>query len=211
MERGMVNKMLWSDFSCCGWWFLHPSLSPCHHLLHAWTSVTCSWHAGPQHKCPYNCSECFEHTASHHRMAWVEKDHNDHRVSAPLLCAGSPATRPGCPEPHPAWPWIPASFGRDANVWEGCISSLRGASSQRRAVRQNHVSSGLSHVCGAASQAQQWHFHVEPHTDARTKHKGWARLLKITYKKGFSFKTDLIGHCILNGDHSKADIQTISF
>jgi len=35
-------------------------------------------------------------------MAWVEKDHNDHRVSTPLLCAGSPTSRPGCPEPHPA-------------------------------------------------------------------------------------------------------------
>ena len=33
-----------------------------------------------------------------HRMAWVEKDHNDHRVSTPLICAGSPNTRPGCPE-----------------------------------------------------------------------------------------------------------------
>jgi len=38
-------------------------------------------------------------------MAWVEKDHKDHRVSTPLNCAGSPTTRPGCPEPHPAWPW----------------------------------------------------------------------------------------------------------
>jgi len=28
-------------------------------------------------------------------MAWVEKDHNDHVVSIPLLCAGSPTTRPG--------------------------------------------------------------------------------------------------------------------
>jgi len=36
-------------------------------------------------------------------MAWVEKDHNDHPVSTPLLCAGSPTTRQGCPEPHPAW------------------------------------------------------------------------------------------------------------
>jgi len=36
-------------------------------------------------------------------MAWIEKDHNDHLVSTPLLCAGSPTTRPGCPEPHPAW------------------------------------------------------------------------------------------------------------
>ena len=37
-------------------------------------------------------------------MAWVEKDHNDHLVSIPLLCAWSPTTTPGCPEPHPAWP-----------------------------------------------------------------------------------------------------------
>jgi len=39
-----------------------------------------------------------------HRMARVEKDHNDHLVSTPQLCVGSPTTRPGCPEPHPAWP-----------------------------------------------------------------------------------------------------------
>jgi len=26
--------------------------------------------------------------------------------SNPLLYAGSPTTRPGCPEPHPAWPWM---------------------------------------------------------------------------------------------------------
>ena len=36
-------------------------------------------------------------------MAWVEKDHNDHLVSTPLLCAGLPTNRPGCTEPHPAW------------------------------------------------------------------------------------------------------------
>ena len=39
-----------------------------------------------------------------HRTAWVEKDHNDHVVSTPLLCAGLPTTRPSCPEPLPAWP-----------------------------------------------------------------------------------------------------------
>jgi len=37
-------------------------------------------------------------------MAWVEKDFNDHLVSTPLPWAGVPTTRPGCPEPHPAWP-----------------------------------------------------------------------------------------------------------
>ena len=46
-----------------------------------------------------------------HRMACVEKEHNDHPVPTPLLCAGSPTTRPGCPEPHPAWPWMPPGMG----------------------------------------------------------------------------------------------------
>jgi len=32
-------------------------------------------------------------------MAWVEKDIKDHLVSTPLPRAGSPTTRPGCPEP----------------------------------------------------------------------------------------------------------------
>ena len=50
--------------------------------------------------------------SQHHRMAWVEKDHNDHLISTPLLCAGPPTTRPGCPEPHPAWPWMPPGMGQ---------------------------------------------------------------------------------------------------
>jgi len=49
--------------------------------------------------------------SENHRMAWVEKDHNDHPVSNPLLCTGSPTSRPGCPEPHPAWPWMPPGMG----------------------------------------------------------------------------------------------------
>ena len=44
-------------------------------------------------------------------MAWVEKDHNDHWVSTPLLRAGSPTTRPACPEPHSAWPWMHPGTG----------------------------------------------------------------------------------------------------
>ena len=35
-------------------------------------------------------------------LSWVEKDHSGHLIST-LLCAGLPTTRPGCPEPHPAW------------------------------------------------------------------------------------------------------------
>jgi len=37
-------------------------------------------------------------------MAWVEKDLKDHLVSALLPWTGLPTTRPGCPEPHSAWP-----------------------------------------------------------------------------------------------------------
>jgi len=48
-------------------------------------------------------------------MAWVEKDHNDHLVLTPLLCAGSPTSRPGCSEPHPAWPWMPPGMGHPHN------------------------------------------------------------------------------------------------
>jgi len=46
---------------------------------------------------PNRCFDCIVNL-----MAWVEKEHNDHRVSTALLCAGSPTTRPGCPEPRPA-------------------------------------------------------------------------------------------------------------
>ena len=42
-------------------------------------------------------------------MVWVEKHLKDHLVSTPLQCAGSPTTRPGCPEPHPAWVAKPSS------------------------------------------------------------------------------------------------------
>jgi len=61
--------------------------------------------AQPQHILTqlHSASAQYEFTgrALTHRMAWVEKDHNDHLVSTSLLCAGLPTTRPGCPEPHP--------------------------------------------------------------------------------------------------------------
>jgi len=56
-------------------------------------------------------------------MAWVEKDHNDHRVSTPLPCAGAPTTRPGCPEPHPAWPWMPPGMAPPQPPWATCSSA----------------------------------------------------------------------------------------
>ena len=59
-------------------------------------------------------------------MAWVEKDHNGHRVSTSLLCAGSPTTRQGCPEPHPAWPWMPAGMGHPQPPWATCSSVIPG-------------------------------------------------------------------------------------
>jgi len=56
---------------------------------------------------PSNCfgsdiSACLAFCSQNHRMAWDEKDLKAHLVSTPLQWAGSPTTRPGCPEPHPA-------------------------------------------------------------------------------------------------------------
>ena len=42
--------------------------------------------------------------SQNHRMAWVEKDYNDHLVSTPVPQAEVPPTRSGCPELHAAWP-----------------------------------------------------------------------------------------------------------
>ena len=50
-------------------------------------------------------------------MAWVEKDHNAHLVSTPAMC-----TRPGCPEPHPAW-LIGASTTSLGNLFQ-CVTTL---------------------------------------------------------------------------------------
>jgi len=38
-------------------------------------------------------------------MVWVGRDLKDHLVPTPPPWAGTPSTRPGCSELHPAWPW----------------------------------------------------------------------------------------------------------
>jgi len=62
------------------------------------------------------------HIISYHRMAWGEKDHDAHLISNPLLYAGLPISRPDCPEPHPAWPWMPAGMGHPQPPWATCSS-----------------------------------------------------------------------------------------
>ena len=60
-----------------------------------------------------------------HRMAWVAKEHNAHQLQ-PLLCAGSPTSSPGCPEPHPAWPGMPAGMGHPPLLGQPvqCVTTL---------------------------------------------------------------------------------------
>ena len=36
------------------------------------------------------------------------------------MCAGSPTSRPGCPEPHPAGPWMPPGMGHPQPPWATC-------------------------------------------------------------------------------------------
>jgi len=55
-------------------------------------------------------------------MAWVEKYLKDHLASTLLSRAGSPTTRPGCPEPHPAWPWMHLGMGHSQSPWATCSS-----------------------------------------------------------------------------------------
>ena len=52
------------------------------------------------------------------RMAWVEKDLKDHGVSTPpAKCTGSPTSRPGCAEPHPAWAPMPPGMRHPQPPW----------------------------------------------------------------------------------------------
>jgi len=43
----------------------------------------------------------------------------------PLLYAGSTTSRPGCPEPHPAWPWMPPGMGHPQPPWATCSCVFR--------------------------------------------------------------------------------------
>ena len=60
----------------------------------------------------------------HHRMTWVEKDVKHCLVSTPLLCAGLPTAKPGCPEPHPAWPWVPPEHSTSLGNLFQCVTTL---------------------------------------------------------------------------------------
>jgi len=92
---------------------MHMPAGPCRKVL----LLRRGWH--------YSACVCSLHSLLHasfwksqtHRMAWVGKDHNDHVVPTPLLCAGVPTTRPGCPEPHPVWPWMPPGMGHPQPPW----------------------------------------------------------------------------------------------
>ena len=54
-------------------------------------------------------------------MAWVGRDLKDHQAATPTPQAGPPTstfnTRPGCPGPHPTWPWTPPGMGQPQPLW----------------------------------------------------------------------------------------------
>jgi len=57
--------------------------------------------------------------SQNHRMAWDGKDLRDDLVSTTLPMARSPTTRPGCPEPHPAWSNHPACGSHQSILFTG--------------------------------------------------------------------------------------------
>jgi len=72
----------------------------------------------------YNFMISLSSQNQNHRVAWVGRDLGDHQAPTALLQAGPPPsisnTRPGCPGPHPNWPWTP-----DLNscyCWKGSLA-----------------------------------------------------------------------------------------
>jgi len=61
---------------------------------------------------------CGKTIESQNGLGWKGPQCSSH--SNPLLCAGSPTTSPGCPEPHPAWPWMPPGMGHPQPPWATC-------------------------------------------------------------------------------------------
>ena len=58
---------------------------------------------------------------NHRLTAWPGLKRTTMLISSnPLLCAGSPTSSPGCPEPHPAWPSMPAGMGHPQPPWATC-------------------------------------------------------------------------------------------
>ena len=81
-------------------------------------------------------------------MAWVEKDRNDHQVSTPLLCAGLPITRLGCPEPHPAWRPPTLAPGFRFTQWNNYPTDNPTPPCPWNHVPQHHISKVLEHPQG---------------------------------------------------------------
>lgn len=138
------------------------------HSHHTITSITHSWHGRPEHKCPYNCSECFEHTASH-------------------PYGGMPMSGRAAPSPC----WEPSVT---AEPWSRTIHPQGWAACAELLPKHN-------------SDSSMWNLTQMPEQSTRDGRACW----KLHTKEGFSFKTELIECCILNGDHIKAVIQIISF
>jgi len=66
----------------------------------------------PSPPSPFTLSSCSRKRTieSQNGLSWKGPQWSSR--SNPLLCAGSPNTSPGCPEPHPAWPWMPPGMGQ---------------------------------------------------------------------------------------------------
>ena len=63
---------------------------------------------------------------NHRLTAWPGLKRTTMLISSnPLLCAGSPTSSPGCPEPHPAWPSMPAGMGHPQPPWATCSTEFQ--------------------------------------------------------------------------------------
>jgi len=112
----------------------------------------------------------------------------------PLLCAGSPTSRPGCPEPHPAWPWMPAGMGHPQPPWATCSSASPPSGGKKFLFVSNlnlpYLSSGHFNCSCLTSPNLLYAIQLHPkapHTPNCSGAEAWPRCLQ--------------NHCVHRGGH----------
>ena len=134
--------------------------------------------------------------------------------SNPLLCAGSPTSSPGCPEPRPAWPRMPPGMGhpqgklphptKNPHLWRKSFSLTKwttpALSEDRKCLfcsllLMQSFTKGLTYKCSSKHAG-----HRTPHPDLTQVLPGLTQTAKIQAWKlailtGLCIKKDLPPPC----------------
>jgi len=119
--------------------------------------------------------------------------------SNPLLCAGSPSSRPGCREPHPAWPWMPPHCPRSIHSLLGQpVPACHHPLGERYLLEKYH----LNFLCLSVIPGHQFiHSPSLPSWDTESTrlHKRWgSRTRMLQFKDCKGILSQMQGHFRLN-------------